>query len=222
MRLGNVNLAQNKYIEALKLYQECLEISDRNNFVSLIPHLYNNMGLVYKQIEDYDDAEANFQNAYSLFLENNDEANSVYPLYNISLIQSIVGDDDDAILGYLNLVSYHLKTENWVSLAQIYNSISEIYLKNDNYNQAREYLEMALSSIKDKSDSFNTGPTSFHQASIYTNAAELNYMQSRMSSAKVYALKAFKTSLVQLCLVSLMKINSKFGSKIIYFMLKKV
>ena len=132
MRLGNVNLAQNNHIEALKLYQECLGISKKNNFASLMPHLYNNIGLVYKQIEDYDDAEANFQNAYVLFLENNDEANSVYPLYNIALIQSIIGRDDEAIDGYLNLVSYHLKTENWVSLAQVYNSISEIYLKNKN------------------------------------------------------------------------------------------
>jgi tetratricopeptide (TPR) repeat protein len=194
MRIGNINLAQNNHIEALKIYQECLSISNENNFESLIPHLYNNIGLVYKQIEDFEDAKNNFEEAYKLFLKNNDEANSVYPLYNIALIQSIVGNDQDAIDGYLNLTAYHLKTENWTSLASVYNSISEIYLKNEDYDRAQEYLEMALNAIEDKSDSFNTGPSSFYEASIYTNAAELYFKKGETELAKKYAYKGIKLS----------------------------
>ena len=51
MRLGNINLAQKNHIEALILYQECLGISKENNFITLIPHLYNNIGLIYKDFE---------------------------------------------------------------------------------------------------------------------------------------------------------------------------
>jgi tetratricopeptide (TPR) repeat protein len=194
MRLGNINLAQNNHIEALKLYQECLNISKDNNYKTLLPHLYNNTGLLYKQIEDYDDAQSNFQNAYQLFLENGDEANSVYPLYNISIIQSTIGNDEEAINGYLNLVSYHLKTENWVSLASVYNSISEIYIKNEDFQRAQEYVEMALNAIEDKSDSFNSGPSSFYEASIYTNAAQLYFNEGNNELAKTYANKAIKLS----------------------------
>lgn len=195
MRLGNINLAQNNHIEALKLYQECLTISRDNTFNTLIPHLYNNIGLVYKQIEEFDDAKDNFNKAYNLFLENDDEANSVYPLYNIALIESTIGNDEDAINGYLNLTSYHLKTENWVSLASLYNSISEIYLKNGDNKRAREYLEMALNAMEDKSDSFNSGPSSFYKASIYTNAAELYFKESEINLAKKYAFKGIKVSI---------------------------
>lgn len=148
------------------------------------------MGLLYKQIEDYDDALTNFEKAYNLFLESDDEANSVYPLYNIALVQSILGKSDEAINGYLNLTSYHLKTENWVSLASIYNSISQIYLKNEDYVRAREYLNMALSAMKNKSDKFNSGPSSFYKASIYSNAAELYAVNNDYTEAKVYAHKA--------------------------------
>ena len=194
MRLGNINLTQDNHIEALRLYQECLEISKQNNFKALIPHLYNNTGLVYKEIEDYDDAVENFQNAYSLFQDNNDEANSVYPLYNISLIKSILGEKDQAIDGYLDLVGYHLKTQNWVSLATIYNSISEIYLKHNEYDKSKEYLEMALNAMEGKKDSFNTGPISFQQATIYTNAAELYYYLKKYELANKYAQEAIKIS----------------------------
>lgn len=194
MRLGNINLAQSNPIEALQLYQECLSISEEQDFSSLNPHLYNNIGLVYKQIEDFEDALTNFQKAYNLFIENKDEANAVYSLYNISLIKSILGQDKEAIDGYLDLVSYHLKTKNWLSLAQIYNSISEIHLNNKAYNQAQEYLEMALNSIKNKGDSFNTGPTSFHKASIYANASELYYEQNEINLAKNFAHKTINLS----------------------------
>ena len=68
MRLGNINLAQNNHIEALQLYQECLAISRDNTFKTLIPHLYNNIGLVYKQIEEFDDAKDNFNKAYNNFI----------------------------------------------------------------------------------------------------------------------------------------------------------
>lgn len=194
MRIGNIHLAQNNHIEALKIYQECLSISNDNSFESLLPHLYNNIGLVYKQIEDFEDAKNNFRIAYDLFIKNDDEANSVYPLYNIALIESIVGNDEDAINGYLDLISYHLKTENWVSLASVYNSISEIYSKNNDLELALEYLEMALSAIEDKNDSFNTGPTSFYEASIYTNAAELYFKKGKHDMAKIYAYKGINLS----------------------------
>lgn len=194
MRLGNINLAQNNPIEALMLYQECLEYSKSNDFKQLFPHLYNNIGLVYMQTEDYTDALSNFETAYKLFIANEDEANSVYSLYNISLIKSILGDDEEAVSGYLDLVSYHLKTENWLSLAQIYNSISEIHLKDKAYDQAMEYLEMALNLIEDKNDSFNTGPTSYHKASIYANASELYYFQKNFGLAKSFAYKTIALS----------------------------
>jgi len=210
MRLGNVNLAQNNYTEALILYQECLKISKENNFNALIPHLYNNAGYLYMEIQDYDDAEANYKNAYSLFLENNDEPNSVYPLYNIALIQSIIGNDQEAIEGYLNLVSYHLKTENWVSLAYVYNSISEIYLKIKENKRALEYLEMALNAMEDKSDSFNTGPSSYYQSAIYANAAQIYFIKGDYNRAKKYATRA-----VKLCKENSYKLNLFKSAKIL-------
>ena len=194
MRLGNINLAQKNHIEALTLYQECLGISREHNFKTIIPHLYNNIGLIYKDFEDYEDAQANFQNAYELFIENKDEENSVYPLYNISLIQSIIGNDQEAIDGYLNLVSYHLKTENWVSLASVYNSISEIYKENEDFKLARQYLDMALNAIENKKDSFNSGPSTYYQTGIYTNAAQLNFIEGSYEKSKSYAHKAINLS----------------------------
>jgi tetratricopeptide (TPR) repeat protein/DNA-binding CsgD family transcriptional regulator len=195
MRLGNINLAQDNHIDALRLYQECFEIAEDEAFNALIPHLYNNLGLLYKQIGDYDDALANFEKAYSLFKADNDEANSVYPLFNKALVQSVLGEDEEAIDGYLYLTMYHLKTKNWVSLASVYNSISEIHLKNKNYGRAKEYLDMALNAMEDKKDSFNSGPSSFYEASIFSNASEVFYKEEEYGKAKIYARNAISVSI---------------------------
>jgi len=213
MRLGNISLAQNNHIEALELYQECLAISKENEFKTLIPHLYNNIGLIYKDFEDYDDAQSNFKNAYDLFIENKDEENAVYPLYNISLIQSVIGNDQEALDGYFDLISYHLKTENWVSLASIYNSISEIYIKNKDFKLARQYLDMALNAIKDKKDSFNSGPSSYYETSIYTNAAQLYYIEGDYKKSKNLALKAINLSFDNSYKLNIIK-NSKILGEI--------
>ncbi|WP_115460563.1 tetratricopeptide repeat protein [Winogradskyella aurantiaca] len=194
MLMGNINLAQNNYIESLSFYQQSLEMAEEASFEALLPHLYNNMGLLYKQIEDYDDAQLNFSKAYDLFLKQDDEPNSVYPLYNIALINSIQGKDDQAIEGYLNLTGYHLKNENWLSLASIYNSVSEIYLNNGELEKAEEFLDMALNALENKSDSFNTGPKSLRAVEVYSNAAEVYYQMQEWDAAAQYAHKGLKMS----------------------------
>jgi DNA-binding CsgD family transcriptional regulator len=195
MLLGNINLAQNNHLSALEYYQESLLLARTSNFDDLLPHLNNNMGLLYKEIEDYDDALQSFDKAYKLFIDQGDEANSVYPLYNIALINSIQGDDEAAIEGYLNLTSYHLKNENWLSLAAIYNSVSEIYFKNEDLENANKFLSMSLNALKNKTDSFNSGPVSLQEGAVYSNAAEIYAYSEQTRLAKVYAHKSLKVSL---------------------------
>lgn len=211
IRLGNIYLAQNDYIQSLKLYQECLTICQEEEFDDLTPHLFNNLGLLYKEIEDYKDATDNFQTAFEMFKKNGDEVNSVYPLYNIALIQSITGNDQEAIDGYLALTSYHLKTENWLSVAYIYNSISEIYFRNEDYDLAEKYLQMALNAIEEKSDSFNSGPTSLYKSAIYSNAAELYFMNESDELAKKYARMGYKISTENSYVLNLLKSTKILG-----------
>lgn len=190
MRIGNINLAQNNYITAIKIYQECLFITKENNFSSLLPHLYNNLGLLYLETEDYNGAQTNFELAHRLFLENNDEGSASSSLHNLSLIKANLGEYESAIEGYLSVASYHLKSKNWISLAFSYNSISEIYRFEEDYKKARQYLNMSLNALSGESDSFASGPTSLIEVGVYTNAAELNHEEFHLIEATKFAKKA--------------------------------
>ena len=195
MILGNISLAQNRYIEALKLYQYCLDTSIENNFNSLTPHLYHNLGELYLDIQDYDDAQEYLDNAYKLFNELGDEYNAAHALSNISSIKSILGDDDKAIQGYLDVIRVFSVNENWEDIAVAYNAITEIYLKNQDFKKAEEYLTIALNTINNTSGTYS-GPLSLPKSKIYTTASKLLYYNGKIKESTDYAYKALNLSYV--------------------------
>lgn len=191
MILGNINLAQNKYIEALELYQSCLDISKENGFKQLLPHLYNNLGTLYLQIEDYDDAQNNYLEAQVLFKETGDAYTAAIVLSNISNIKNILGNSEEAISGYLDVIRVFSINENWADIARVYNLISQIYFSEEQYEKSKEYLELALNMVKNTKSEYD-GPLSIYQADIYTTAAKLSFNDERFEEAKKYSWKGLK------------------------------
>lgn len=191
MIIGNINLAQNKYIEALELYQSCLDISKENNFKPLLPHLYNNLGNLYLQIEDYEDAQNNYLEAQSLFKEMGDAYTAAIVLSNISNIKNILGNSEDAISGYLDVIRVFSINENWADIARAYNLISQIYFGQEEYEKSQEYLELALNMLKNTKSDYD-GPLSIYQADIFTTAAKLSFKNDRFEEAKKYAWNGLK------------------------------
>ncbi len=193
MIIGNINLAQNNYVEALILYQESLDTSKENEFSVLTPHLYNNLGELYLEIEDYDDAKKYFDIAFGLFNDQDDEYNAAHSLSNICKIQNKFGDEDKAITGYLECIKGFSIHENWEDIAFTYNSIAEIYLKKQDYKKAEEYIKMALNTIENNSGKYS-GPLSFYKTRIYTTAAEILYKTNHLDESLNYAYKSLNLS----------------------------
>jgi tetratricopeptide (TPR) repeat protein len=193
MIIGNINLAQNNYIEALKLYQECLDNSKENDFYQFTPHLYNNLGELYLEIEDYDDAQKYFDIAFELFKNQDDEYNAAHSLSNISNIHNKFGDEDKAIKGYLECIKGFSMNENWEDIAFTYNSISEIYLNKQEYSKAEKYINLALNTIENESGTYS-GPTSFYKTKIYTTASSIFFGMDKMEKSIDYAHKSIKLS----------------------------
>jgi tetratricopeptide (TPR) repeat protein/DNA-binding CsgD family transcriptional regulator len=193
MILGNINLAQNKYIEALKLYQSCLDVSKENDFKPLLPHLYNNLGNLYLDIEDYDDAQNNYIEAQGLFIEMGDAYTAAIVLSNIANIKNILGNTEDAISGYLDVIRVFSINENWADIARSYNLIAQIYYDQERYEKSEEYLNLALNMLNNAKSDYD-GPLSIYQAEIFTTAAKLSFNGDRFEEAKKYAQEVLKLS----------------------------
>jgi tetratricopeptide (TPR) repeat protein len=149
------------------------------------------LGNLYLQIEDYEDAQNNYLEAQSLFKEMGDAYTAAIVLSNISNIKNILGNSEDAISGYLDVIRVFSINENWADIARAYNLISQIYFGQEEYEKSQEYLELALNMLKNTKSDYD-GPLSIYQADIFTTAAKLSFKNDRFEEAKKYAWNGLK------------------------------
>ncbi len=186
MILGNIQLVKNNYYEGLKLYQECLTTSLDKEFKTITPHLYNNIGAIYENLDDTLEALEHFTKANELFIELKDDYNTALTISNISKIQTVMGKKEDAINGYLESIHIFSKEESWINIASSYNSLAGIYMKGEEYIKAEEYLLLALNIIENNSSKFR-GPSSINKSDIYFSAAQLYHNMGQNDKAMEFA-----------------------------------
>lgn len=196
MIIANIEMLQNNYTSALKIYYECLDIAKQHKLKNIIPHLYNNLGNLYFDIEDYKDARTYFNTAHQKFLENKDQYNAAIALTNISNIHNKFGENQKAIDGYLKVIKTFSANENWENLVSTYHSLAEIYSTQKQFLKAQEYIDKALKLIaqNEKAKSSFLGPISFYKAKVFYTASELSYNENKMDEAINFAHKSLKLS----------------------------
>lgn len=196
MIIANVEMLQNNYTKALKLYYECLDIAKQHKLTAIIPHLYNNLGNLYFDIEDFKDAKEYFNIAHQEFIENKDEYNAAITLSNISNIHNKFGENEQAIEGYLKIIEIFSASGSWENIVSTYHSLAEIYIAQKNYVKAQEYINEAIKLIEENEhkESKYLGPISFFKAKVYFTAAELLYNEREINEAIKYAHKSLKLS----------------------------
>ena len=195
MILGNIQLAQNNYFEALKLYEACLSTSKAQDYQKLLPHLYHNTGEIFLEIGDYEEASARLIMSMELFHAQKDEFNAALNQFSLAKIKGIQGDTEAAITGLLDAVSIMTKLESWPNVANGYNSIAELYQKKGEERRAQEYLDLALSIIENNTSTF-AGPSSLYSTQIYTNVAEQAFKDGQMKKAMEFSKKSLGLALI--------------------------
>ena len=75
--LGNIDLFMDDYAGALSHWTKGIEVAKKQEHVDVLIEMYSNIGKLYLQIEDYAQAETNFQTSYEICLEN--KLNELYP-----------------------------------------------------------------------------------------------------------------------------------------------
>jgi tetratricopeptide (TPR) repeat protein len=194
MILGNIQLAHNQYFEALQLYESCLPLSLEKDFVEILPHLYNNIGVIFLDLEEYDQALPYLQKAYDIFDSANDSYNASYAASNMAFIYNSLGEDEKALDKYLAIVPIYLKQDRWTDLADLYNSIAGIYVSKQDESKAEEYISLALN-ILDKNRQDFSGPSSLIESRVNSTASQVEFMRGDYSTSIAYARTSLNLSM---------------------------
>ena len=194
MVLGNIYLSQGIYFKAYKNYQDCLEIALQENYSTITPHLYNNLGVLFLRLKNYEEASKYFHQAYDLFINQGDQYHIAHSMLNLASIREIEGEEEKAIKGYLDGIRLFMELKSWVNIAGTYDVIAAIYINKGDYLQAENYLNQALHILENNSNTF-IGPSAIYRTSIYSHAARMALFSKDIPKSLSYARASFKLSL---------------------------
>ena len=136
---------------AITYLNNALKITKNNvsNNHTLIAHIYNAVGLVYANINDYNKALEFYKSSLSILIEYHGKQNKhVAASYNnIGSIYFFQGDYGRALDFFEKALRMRLKLfgEWHRSVGASYNNIAEVYSKTGDFKRALEYNEKALS-----------------------------------------------------------------------------
>lgn len=183
--VGNIYLTQNNYSEALLYYKNCQKVCERNDFTNILPHVYNNTGLVYSNTGENEKALNYLLKAYEGFKEIGLIEEVGYTVSNIADIHLKNGNDSLAIVYYQESLSIFKDAGNFIEASSVYLSLGNIEYDNGDYSKALEYFENGLEIFNAQTAEY-LGPKSYIFVQILGNFGRVYYQLGEREKAIYY------------------------------------
>lgn len=145
-QIGNYNLYQNNYSEALHNYDSALAlIKNDENELPLITLLMNNKGVVFDIMGDFTNALSIYKKALEIRKKINDTKGVAQNLHNIGALYYQKGDYNIAIDYLLQSLKIEEKIGNKDGIGETYVNLGSMYSEIGEYEQSKKFLTLALS-----------------------------------------------------------------------------
>lgn len=145
--LGNIYIFQSDFKNSIKAFKKALEYVDaiKVNQLERKSGILNNIGTCYREMKDYDNATAYFNQSLQLSKKINYQENIANVLNNQGLIYQFSGKKDLALKNFSEALSIREKTNNKSGIASSNYRIGELFFKFKDYRQAEFHLKKAIS-----------------------------------------------------------------------------
>ncbi|OJX30223.1 MAG: hypothetical protein BGO86_15165 [Chryseobacterium sp. 36-9] len=169
---GVVYSQQNNYAAALENDFQALKIYEENKNNLQTSKLYNNIGVIYKSIDDQ-------EKALEYFLKANQTSRKINPetfaasASNIGLIYLFQNKLEQAKKYFDESLKSYQENENPRGLGELYNSYSQYYIRKNQKKEAKNSLQKAEEEFLSVDDKFGLSDTYMFLAQIYFDEKEL-------------------------------------------------
>lgn len=191
MILGNINLSQSKYSKALSYYQESLTISEQNNYSEILPHLYNNLGILYHQLKEYEKAIDYINRSYDGYTGEELKAHKAHAFNNLANIYMDQSNDSLAISYFNQSHLLFLEINYFVEAASVLIDLGKFYSDRANYEKSLDYYSQAYDIISNKGIEYK-GPKSRSLVMIMGNMGLVYYELGNYPKAENYFKETIK------------------------------
>ena len=143
-KIRDCYLGLEQYGEALKYLTLILDLSKKIKNDLLKACTLNDIGLVYKEFYDIEQAEPFFIQAYKIFTESGSTINIVVSLIQLATVDSIKGNIEESIIKLHKARDIALQYEINNQLSMIYGKLAELSLKIGNIDDFRKNYSSSI------------------------------------------------------------------------------
>ncbi|HEY9848581.1 MAG TPA: CHAT domain-containing protein [Leptolyngbyaceae cyanobacterium] len=186
--LNNIGLIYREfgyYREALKFYQQALEIQKNGNNRGGEAATFNNIGLAYHELGEYPQALTFYQQALAIHKEVGNRVSEARTLNNLAELYRQLGQYSESLEFYQQALAIVNSTNDRANLGNILHNIGLLYEEQSEYLKALEYYQQSLAIRKKIADKLGEGTTLNNLGAVYDKLGQhsqaLNSLQQALA-----------------------------------------
>lgn len=179
---ANIFTEKSKYYQGLIKNQEALKLFKILGKEAVVGQIYNNIGVIYLSVLDYEKALENFKNAAKIQSKLND-ATIGYTFTNIARIYVKLNQKQNAKIYFEKAKNIFQKNPDARGEGELYNNLALLELENNNFEAAENYLNQAKKQFESLDYEFGLSDT-------YLFLGKLFLQKNDFINAKIQTLKA--------------------------------
>ncbi len=169
---GIILRIENKPKEAIKLYNQVIEIRKKQHNESKLIGAYSNLGSVYFESGDNAHALKFYEKAFELSVKLKEEDNQLVLLTNLGVAYKASGLFKQALETFNKGVELNKKLKDEVQEVQLYVNIATVYDERKMYKNAIESNEYAYRLVKNQHNTRMEGVVLYNLAMQYRNVGQ--------------------------------------------------
>ncbi|BBD60942.1 hypothetical protein NIES2109_37430 [Nostoc sp. HK-01] len=188
--IGQIYLSLGKYDEALKLYQQALDIYKQNNYKLGIAVALNNIGRVYQNLGNYNQALEFNQQALANYREVGDRTGEGVTISNLGQVYQKQNQYDQALGLYQQAVAIHREVEDKVSEAATLKFLGDVLAAKNQPSLAIAFYKQSVNLTETIRQNLRVVPTDIQKSYTetvserYRRLADLLLQQNRPAEAQ--------------------------------------
>jgi len=144
LELAKKEWTNNNFTIALKHIKEVTKSAEDNNWIDLKIDAYNNMGVIYSDIFDYDKAMECFLSAYNMALKESDKKRELLLLNNIAKVYSINNEYSKAKEYFEKSYKIAIYLNDSFHIGLLSSNLASILQKTEEFDLADSYIDISL------------------------------------------------------------------------------
>ncbi len=172
-----------EYASAARNWEKMLDLAREKNLSGWVIVGYNNLGLVYQKLQDWENALECYRLAHERFGASGGHAGAVQSLVNMAQIYQKIGDMEKAIDHFKKAVRESEHTKDHLRTANLYFNLANLYQRENQLNEAIIHLHSARSSYRKANDAAGSAKICGHLGMIHKARREWETAQEFFKKA---------------------------------------